>query len=126
MLYLTWTSSDNSKIQFEALKVEENNQSAKPANPSVIYSSKGSFIDSWLISAATDSGNVYVIWTNASRGVFLRASDDYGNSFREISSVQDIQNLPEFNFYLIQLVMAGATVSVVGIGILAKRRFGYG
>ncbi len=96
-------------------------------NPSVIYSSsKGSFIDSWLISAATDSGNVYVISTNGSREIFLRASDDYGNSFREITNVQEIQNLPEFNSHLIQLVMAGATVSVVGIGILAKRRFGYG
>ena len=127
MLYLTWTSSDNSKIQFEALKIEENNQSSMSTNPSVIYSSsKGSFIDSWLISAATDSGNVYVISTNGSREIFLRASDDYGNSFREITNVQEIQNLPEFNSHLIQLVMAGATVSVVGIGILAKRRFGYG
>lgn len=82
--------------------------------------------DPWLISAAADSGNVFVISTNGSREIFLRASDDYGNSFREITNVQDIQSLPEFDSDLIQLVMAGATVSIVGIRILAKRRFGYG
>ncbi len=129
-LYFGWTpNADGHTILFQA--VLEN--ATASANPSLIYSSSNTPYLEWYPQiAASDVGNVYVLWQNSTNSQMLpgnpqqqlviRASADAGQSFDKVERVQNILSIPEFASSLSALVMTLGIGGAIGAGMAIRHR----